>query len=83
MQLYSHDSVHWALSGGTAPYEYGPTTVGSNCYLGPNTVVGRGVTIGDGCIIGANSLVLNDVPSGSKAYGTPCRVIGPAHSSQR
>lgn len=38
----------------------------------------QGVTIGNGCVIGAHSLVLMDVPAGSKAVGAPCRIIGPA-----
>lgn len=76
VQIYSHDSVHWAVSGGVAPYEYAAVKIGSRCYIGPNTVIARGVTIGDGCIIGANSLVLSDIPAGSKAFGTPCRIVG-------
>ena len=74
VQIYSHDSVQWAVSGGSAPFEYAPVKIGSRCYIGPNTVIARGVTIGDGCIIGAQSLVLKDIPSGSKAFGTPCRL---------
>ncbi len=76
VQIYSHDSVNWAVSGGSAPYEYAKTQIGNNCYIGPNTIVIKGVTIGDGCIVGANSLVLSDVQPNSKAVGTPCRVIG-------
>lgn len=78
VQIYSHDTVKWATSGGVAGPERAPTHVGSCCYLGPNVVVAMGVTIGDGCVIGAGSLVLDDVPAGSKAYGTPCRVVGKA-----
>lgn len=78
VQVYTHDTVMWAVSGGRAPAERAPTRIGSRCYIGPNTVIARGVTIGDGCVIGANSLVLKDVPAGSKAFGTPCRVVGPA-----
>lgn len=78
VQIYTHDSVKWALSGGTAPYERAPTHIGSRCYIGPNTVVAKGVTIGDGCIVGTNSLVLADLPPGSKAVGSPARVIGPS-----
>jgi acetyltransferase-like isoleucine patch superfamily enzyme len=78
VQIYTHDTVAWALSGGAREPERAPTRVGSRCYLGPNTVVAKGVTIGEGCIIGANSLVLEDVPPGSKAFGTPCRVVGKA-----
>lgn len=78
VQIYSHDSVKWAISGGLSPYEYAKTAIGSNCYIGPNTIVAKGVSIGDGSIIGANSLVLIDVPPGSKAYGNPCRIVGTA-----
>ena len=76
VQIYSHDSVEWALSSGQAEYEKAPTSIGNNCYLGPNVVVVKGVTIGSRCVIGANSLVLHDIPASSKAYGSPCRVIG-------
>lgn len=75
VQIYSHDSVKWATSGGISEHEYATTVIGDNCYIGPNTVIAKGITIGDRCIIGANSLVLQDVPAGSKAYGTPCRVV--------
>jgi acetyltransferase-like isoleucine patch superfamily enzyme len=78
VQIYSHDSVAWALSGRTADYRHAATSVGDNCYIGPNVVVAKGVRIGNGCVIGAQSLVLGDIPDGSKAYGTPCRVVGPA-----
>ncbi len=83
VQIYSHDSVAWAVSGGVAPYEKAPTVIGSRCYIGPQTVVSRGVSIGDGCIIGAQSLVLHSIPGGSKAFGTPCRVMGPASETSR
>jgi len=76
VQIYSHDSVKRATSGGKADIERSPTRVGDNCYIGPNVIIAKGVTLGDGCIIGANSVVLSDVPSGMKAFGNPCRVIG-------
>lgn len=76
VQIYSHDTVQWAVTGGRAPYETAPTRVGDDCYIGPNTVIAKGVTIGDRCVIGAHSLVMQDVPTGSKAFGTPCRVVG-------
>lgn len=76
VQIYTHDSVEWALSGGTKKYERSPTRIGSNCYIGPNAIIGRGVVIGDKCVVGANSLVLKDIPTGSKAYGSPCKIVG-------
>jgi len=82
VQIYSHHTVRWAISGGRVAPEQNATKVGSRCYLGPNTVVAKGVTIGDGCVIGAGSLVLRDIPAGSKAFGTPCRVVGTADASE-
>jgi acetyltransferase-like isoleucine patch superfamily enzyme len=76
VQIYSHDSIDWALSGGSAPYVHAATRIGNNCYIGPNAVIAKGVTIGDGCVIGANSVVLSDVPEFSKAVGSPCRIVG-------
>lgn len=75
VQLYSHDSVAWAISGGEAGIERAPTRIGDRCYIGPNTVVAKGVTIGDGCVVGAGSVVLSDLPPGSRAAGAPCRII--------
>lgn len=76
VQIYTHDTIAWATSGGTAPYEYAPTRIGDRCYIGPNSVVAKGVTIGDGAVVGAGSVVLADVPAGAKAAGSPCRVVG-------
>ena len=75
VQIYTHDSVEWALSGGKSSLVKAPTHIGDQCYIGPNAIIAKGVTIGDKCVIGANSLVLNDIVSGSKAFGTPCKVV--------
>lgn len=83
VQIYTHDTVGWAISGGKEAASYSPTVIGSRCYIGPNTIIVKNVTIGDGCIIGANSLVLNDIPPNSKAYGSPCRVLGPADTASQ
>ena len=74
VQIYSHDTVRWAVSGGVESIEYSPTSIESNVYLGPNVVVERGVTIGAGAVIGANSLVNCDIPPNSRAWGNPCRI---------
>lgn len=79
VQIYSHDTVAWAISGGTAPYVYAATHIGDNCYIGPNCVIAKGVTIGSGCVIGAGSLVLNDIGAGQKAWGSPAKATGPAY----
>jgi len=75
VHIYTHDSIDWAVSGGIEDLSYLPTKIGSRCYIGPNTVIAKGVTIGDGAVIGACSLVLDDVPAGKLACGQPCRVM--------
>ena len=76
VQIYSHDSVQWALTSGAAKYDHAPTRIGNNCYIGPNTVIPKGVTIGNHCVVGANSLVTRDIPDFSKGFGSPLRITG-------
>ena len=83
VQIYTHDSVKWALSGGVAEYERAPVSIGSNTYIGPMTIVGKGVRVGDHCLVGANSVVNKDLPDFSIAYGTTCRVVGKVRVSGR
>jgi acetyltransferase-like isoleucine patch superfamily enzyme len=75
VQIYSHNSVQWAVSGGKAEYEYQPVSIGDRCYIGPNSIIIKGVNIGDGCVIGAQSLVDRDIPAGSRAWGSPVKII--------
>jgi acetyltransferase-like isoleucine patch superfamily enzyme len=76
VQIYSHDSVRWALSGGEAPYERAPVAIGDHCYIGPCSIVTKGVTIGHHCVVGAHSLVNRDLPDYAIAFGVPCRIVG-------
>ncbi|MBS0272991.1 MAG: acyltransferase [Proteobacteria bacterium] len=78
VQIYTHDTVAWATSGGKELPAKAPTKIGSNCYIGPSSIVSKGVTIGDCCIIGALSFVRSDVPSHAKAVGCPARIVQPA-----
>jgi len=57
-------------------YEYGISiTIGSNVWVGGNTVINPGVTIGDNTVIGAGSVVTKDIPANVVAVGNPCKVI--------
>ena len=73
VQIYSHDTVQWAISGGSESYSYCPTSIGNNCYIGPNTVIIKGITIGDRVIIGAKSFVNKNLISDRKYAGTPVK----------
>ena len=76
VQIYSHDTTRWALSGGVAEYERAPVAIGDHCYIGPMSIVTMGVTIGPRCLVGANSIVNKDLPAGSIAFGSTCRIVG-------
>jgi len=52
-----------------------PIEIGSNTWIGANSVILPGVCIGDHVVIGAGSIVNKDIPSYSVAVGNPCRVI--------
>lgn len=76
VQIYTHDTVKWALSGGKASYEHAPVKIGNCCYIGPDSIVTKGVEIGDHSLVGAQSLVNRSLPAFSIALGTPARVVG-------
>lgn len=78
VQIYTHDSVAWSISLGQAEFAKAPTAIGNGVYIGPNSVVAKGVTIGEKAVVGAMSFVNSDIPAGKKAWGTPARVIGDA-----
>jgi acetyltransferase-like isoleucine patch superfamily enzyme len=76
VQIYSHDSVKWAISGGKEKYDYAKTVIGNNVYIGPNVVIQKGVTIGNGVIIGANSFVNKDIPPKALAISrAPLKIL--------
>lgn len=71
VQIYTHDTVEWATSGGEKPASKAPTRIGDRCYIGPNSIIAKGVTIGDGAVIGALSFVNSDVAAGTRVAGCP------------
>ncbi|GIA60139.1 acyltransferase [Vibrio cholerae] len=76
VQIYTHDTVRRSLTGGRAGISHASTSIGNNCYIGPNSIIVKGVQIGNNVVIGANSLVTRDVPDNVVVYGTPAKIIG-------
>ena len=72
VHILCHDASSKLFLGYT---KIGRVTIGSNVFIGAESVVLPGVTIGDNVIIGANSTVTHDIPSGSVAAGSPARVL--------
>lgn len=76
VQIYTHETVEWALTGGKAKYKYKPTKIGNCCFIGSLSVIRMGVNVGDHAMVGAHSFVNSDVPSNAIAMGSPARIIG-------
>jgi len=76
VQIYTHDTVQWALTGGRAKYEHQSVEIENHCYIGPQAVITKGVKIGAQSVIGAFSLVNKDIPRNTIFVGSPCRQTG-------
>lgn len=74
VQIYSHDTVEWSTSLGRESTAKSRTEIGDGVYIGPNSVIQKGVLIGDRSIIGAMSFVNSNVPAGAKVFGSPARI---------
>jgi acetyltransferase-like isoleucine patch superfamily enzyme len=75
VQIYTHDTVQWAISGGKEPYEYNNVIIEDNCYIGPNSIISKGVHLKKGTIVGANSFVNKSFNVGAKIAGNPAKSI--------
>jgi sugar O-acyltransferase (sialic acid O-acetyltransferase NeuD family) len=64
---YCHIAPNVTLCGGVS--------VGEGTLIGAGSVVLPGVKLGKNCIIGAGSVVIRNIPSDSKAYGNPAKII--------
>jgi len=76
VQIYTHNSVKWALTGGKSNYEKGKVRIGDQCYIGPNSIITMNSKIGKCSVIGTSSLVDSNIPPNSIAFGTPAKIVG-------
>lgn len=74
VQIYSHDTVDRVIH--QKEVSKAKVKIGNNVYIGPNSIIAKGVEIGDNVIIGANSFVSKNISSNSKGWGTPFEVKG-------
>ncbi len=54
----------------------GKVRVGRGTLVGAGVVIPPGRTVGANCVIGAGSVVVRDIPDGSRAWGNPARLQG-------
>lgn len=64
----------WLKNTGESEIE-APITIGDDVWIGPGSIIMKGVTLGSGSVVGAGSVVRRDVPPSSLVVGNPARVI--------
>lgn len=77
VKLITHDGSTWLVrdQDNSRHQRYAPIIIGSDVFIGVNTIVMPGVNIGSKVVIGAGSVVTKDIPDNSIAVGNPARVI--------
>ena len=75
--------THNAMNIKHGSFSFGPIKVCKNARIGAYSIILPGVTIGEGSIIGANSLVTEDIPPFSIAFGSPAKVIRQLTDSEK
>ena len=67
VKIYDHNHIHQfednILKVERSEFKTAPVIIGSNCWIGSNVTILKGVHIGDNVIIGANNLVYKSIPS--------------------
>ncbi|TFG25670.1 MAG: hypothetical protein EU529_00220 [Promethearchaeota archaeon] len=79
VKLLTHNAMH--IKHGS--FSFGPIKVCENARIGAYSLVLPGVTIGRGSIIGSNSVVSEDIPPYSIAFGSPAKVVRQLTESEK
>ncbi|MEK7168855.1 MAG: acyltransferase [Patescibacteria group bacterium] len=56
-------------------YDDRKVTIGSNVWIGANSIILPGVSIGNNAVVGAGSVVTKSIPENALAIGNPARII--------
>jgi acetyltransferase-like isoleucine patch superfamily enzyme len=72
VQVGSHCSIY-SLS--TIDDQKGSVILENGCRIGTHTTILPGITIGENSIVGAHSLVIDNIPPNTLAFGIPAKVI--------
>ena len=75
--LLTHDGATWLIRDKKGRrYSYGKVKIGSNVFVGINSIIMPGVIIGNKVIVAAGSVVTKSIPSGVIVAGNPAKIIG-------
>jgi acetyltransferase-like isoleucine patch superfamily enzyme len=76
VRFINHDGGMWVFRENEPDIElFGTIKIGSNVFIGMDTLILPGVTIGNNCVIGAGSIVTRDIPNNTVALGSPARPL--------
>ncbi|MCT8089305.1 acyltransferase [Acinetobacter sp. C_4_1] len=77
VKLITHDGSTCLVKNaeGKRYQRFAPIEIGSNVFIGVNSIIMPGVTIGSNVVIGAGSVVTKDIPDDSVAIGVPAKVV--------
>lgn len=77
VKLLTHNGSTWLIRDEQGRrYDYKPVKIGSDVFIGTNSIIMPGVTIGNEVIVAAGSIVTKSIPSGSIVGGNPAKIIG-------
>ncbi len=77
VKLLTHDGSTWLVNDEKGRrYSFNRITIGSNVFVGVNSIVMPGVSIEDNVIVAAGSVVTKSVPQGTIVGGNPAKIIG-------
>lgn len=75
VHIYTHDSLDWAIKNyKIRKYKTDKVYIGNNVYVGPNSIISKGVKIGNKSVIGALSYVNKSFSDKSIIYGIPAKL---------
>jgi len=76
VQFVTHDGATWLLQDGKGRrYRYAPIEIGSDVFIGTNSIILPGVRIGNRVIVGAGSVVNRSIPDNCVVAGVPANFI--------
>ena len=75
VHIYTHDNIKQTLLGKDYPIDRKSVSIGDRTYIGPQSIVGKGVSIGSRCILGANSFLNCKMEDNTVYAGNPAKKI--------
>lgn len=77
VKILTHDGSTGLIrdADGRRYQRYAPVRIGSDVFIGVNTIILPGIVIGSNVVVGAGSVVTKDVADGTVVAGNPAKVV--------